>query len=467
MKHNAMIRIVLWSLLALVLLGILITGLFAYVGRNHYRTSTEATVVQVDLVQTATGNATQEAIPETVPIVVDISLYLATRDTAAYARPDKSSEIIANYPKAAYLAATGETTTVDSQKWSIVDGGYIPMDDLFALLPNTTFTTKTSEEAPGYALPNTQGAVKFTFPADTVITIAKIEGVNGEAWGFEDSMQVWVPMKLVELGQDGPQETIPEATAIPEKNLNTLPDTPVETGPTTAPADGIQVDPSRVQSLEIDWAAGSVTIAPSNVGRITISETPVDRPEEALAYTLHGDTLRIRYYEKKTNPSFNHRHSKDLTILVPRDFVLNALSVDTASADLSVTDMRIGEADVDGASGRCRFENCQLGSLSVDTVSGDVFVSGTATELDLDCVSSAIQAQLTNVPNEISSDTTSGSLELTLPKDAGFTLELETISGNFRSDFDTTKNGSIYRCGDGRCEIEVDSVSGDVTIRKG
>ncbi len=158
--------------------------------------------------------------------------------------------------------------------------------------------------------------------------------------------------------------------------------------------------------------------------------------------------------------------------------------------------MSIGEADVDGASGRCRFENCQLGSLSVDTVSGDVFVSGTATELDLDCVSSAIQAQLTNVPNEISSDTTSGSLELTLPKDAGFTLEtnvpneissdttsgsleltlpkdagfpleLETIRGNFRSDFDTTKNGSIYRCGDGRCEIEVDYISGGVTIRKG
>lgn len=464
MKRNPMLRIVLWSLLALVLLGILITGLFGYVGRNHYRTSTEATVAQVDLGQTATGNATQEAIPETVPIVVDISLYLATRDTAAYARPDKSSEIIANYPKAAYLAATGETTTVDSQKWSIVDGGYIPMDDLFALLPNTTFTTKTSEEAPGYALPNTQGAVKFTFPAGTVITIAKIEGVDGEAWGFEDSMQVWVPMKLVELGQDGPQETIPEATAIPEKNLNTLPDTPVETGPTTAPADGIPIDPSRVQSLEIEWPAGSVTIAPSDVDQIILSETPVDRPEEQLAYSLHGRTLHIRYYEKKTNHFFSR---KELTILVPRDFSLLSLDLDTASADATIRDMTIQDADVDGASGSCRFEDCQLGSLSVDTASGDVFVSGTATELDLDCVSSTIQAQLTNVPREISSDTTSGSLELTLPKDAGFTLELETISGSFRSDFDTTKNGSIYRCGDGRCEIEVDSVSGGVTIRKG
>ena len=128
---------------------------------------------------------------------------------------------------------------------------------------------------------------------------------------------------------------------------------------------------------------------------------------------------------------------------------MNGLSIDTASADLSVTDMTIGQAEVDGASGRCRFENCQLGSLSVDTVSGDVFVSGTATELDMDSVSAAINAQLTNVPSEISADTVSGLLELTLPENAGFTIALETLSGNFRSDFDTTKNGSVYRSGDG------------------
>lgn len=308
MKRNAMLRIVLWSLLALILLGILLTGLFGYVGRNSYRFDTHEIVETFSLV---------------------------------------SEEVL----------------------------------------------------------------------IDT---------------------------------------TMPKATAAP-----------VETAPDAPLADRILFDPKQVRNLEIDWAAGSVTIAPSNDDRITISETTVDTPEEALAYTLHGDTLRIRYYEKKTNPSFNLKRSKDLTILVPRDFALNGLSIDTASADLSVTDMTIGQAEVDGASGRCRFENCQLGSLSVDTVSGDVFVSGTATELDVDSVSAAINAQLTNVPSEISADTVSGSLELTLPENTGFIMELETLSGNFRSDFDTTKNGSVYRSGDGRCEIEVDSVSGGVTICKG
>lgn len=240
-----------------------------------------------------------------------------------------------------------------------------------------------------------------------------------------------------------------------------------QTEPTPAPVDGIPIDLKQVQNLEIEWPAGSVTIVPSDVDQILLSETPVDRPEEQLAYSLRGRTLHIRYYEKKTNPNFNLKHSKDLTILVPRDFSLTTLDLDTASADLSVTDMTIGQADVDGASGRSRFENCQLGSLNMDTVSGDVFVSGTATELDVDSISAAVEAQLTNVPSKISADAVSGSLELTLPKDAGFTLELETLSGNFRSDFDTTKNGSIYRSGDGRCQIELEAVSGDITIQKG
>ena len=459
MKRNAMIRIVLWSLLALVLLGILITGLFGYVGRNHYRTSTEATVVQVDLGQ---GNATQKTIPAATAaqsMDSDIPIYVTLRDASVYADADAASDIVENLPAESYLYILETVGT--SPAWAAVSidsvTAYIPMSDLLPIPQDVIFPAVVKEDADTHSAPNERSEVVRTFEKGTTLGISRIEMVGDEAWGYLDAEQLWIPMSRVHVGWDKNSEpAVPEDAAAP-----------TETEPNPALADRILFDPKQVRNLEIDWAAGSVTIVPSNVGRITISETPVDRPEEALAYTLHGDTLRIRYYEKKTNPTFNHRHSKDLTILVPRDFVLNALSVDTASADLSVTDMSIGEADVDGASGRCRFENCQLGSLSVDTVSGDVFVSGTATELDLDCVSSAIQAQLTNVPNEISSDTTSGSLELTLPKDAGFTLELETIGGNFRSDFNTTKNGSIYRCGDGRCEIEVDSVSGGVTIRKG
>ena len=40
------------------------------------------------------------------------------------------------------------------------------------------------------------------------------------------------------------------------------------------------------------------------------------------------------------------------------------------------------------------------------------------------------------------------------------------MSGNFDSDFTTTQRNGNYVAGDGRCHIEVDAMSGDVTIRK-
>ena len=43
----------------------------------------------------------------------------------------------------------------------------------------------------------------------------------------------------------------------------------------------------------------------------------------------------------------------------------------------------------------------------------------------------------------------------------------KTLSGDFDSEFPTSMSGGDYICGDGRCRIEMDAMSGNVTIRKG
>ena len=76
-----------------------------------------------------------------------------------------------------------------------------------------------------------------------------------------------------------------------------------------------------------------------------------------------------------------------------------------------------------------------------------------------------MQAVLDNVPYEIDMDTASGCLELFLPKDAGFAVKMDTMSGKFDSDFPySTKNG-VYLSGDGACRINMSSMSGGVSIR--
>ena len=57
-------------------------------------------------------------------------------------------------------------------------------------------------------------------------------------------------------------------------------------------------------------------------------------------------------------------------------------------------------------------------------------------------------------------------LEITLPEDAGFTLSIDAMSDDFESDFETTMRNGNYVCGDGRCRINVNALSGDVVIHK-
>ena len=75
-----------------------------------------------------------------------------------------------------------------------------------------------------------------------------------------------------------------------------------------------------------------------------------------------------------------------------------------------------------------------------------------------------MEAELDNVPSKITMDTASGSLSLKLPKHAGFAVNLDTLSGKFRSDFEISQDGNRYLCGDGTCKIEMESMSGGVTV---
>ena len=158
--------------------------------------------------------------------------------------------------------------------------------------------------------------------------------------------------------------------------------------------------------------------------------------------------------------------SKDLIIEVPLDWTCNELEIAAASATVEINDLNIREMEFDGASGTCEFENCTVEKLDLDTASGDVRFTGSLQQLDCDAVSADISLELTNVPRSIDLDTASGDLDVVLPEDAGFTVTLEAMSSDFTSDFDTTMRNGSYIAGNGRCRIEVDAMSGDVTIRK-
>ena len=227
----------------------------------------------------------------------------------------------------------------------------------------------------------------------------------------------------------------------------------------------------KIDRLSIDWASVSITIQPGDTDEILYEETGSFDSAHAMVAKVDGSKLTIQYCKDgsflKGGFSFGGSLHKDLTITVPRNWVCRELEIDVASADLDIRELTIQEFDFDSASGKCALTDCAVGELSLDTASGDVTVSGTLDTLDCDSASAKLQLELKNTPRSIDVDTASGSLTMTLPSDCGFTVSLDALSGRFSSDFATTTQNGHHIYGDGNCKINVNSMSGNVTIRKG
>lgn len=230
------------------------------------------------------------------------------------------------------------------------------------------------------------------------------------------------------------------------------------------------VDAASIHNIDISWISGSVTISPhAEPSEIVISESGNDNEKYNMVYSREGNTLKIDFCDDNTRFStfgVSMNVDKDLVILVPEGWQCSQLNIDTVSADVTVRNLDITEADCNSASAQCYFEDCTIGELSMDTASGDLEYSGALDCLDFDGASANCSVAVSNVPRSVEVDAASGNLDLYLPDDCGFTCEVEAISGSFSSDFETTSHHGHHRYGDGGCRIQVDAISGDVKIHR-
>ena len=226
-------------------------------------------------------------------------------------------------------------------------------------------------------------------------------------------------------------------------------------------------DAESVTHMEIEWTAGSVTIQEGDTDQILLSESGRYDASEAMVFHQKGSKLTIEYQKQDVYIGFYSAPEKDLTITVPRDWEGISISLDTASADLHMHSITVREVELDSASGGANFENCTIEKLDVETASGNVEFSGTLNSLEYDAASADLLAVFFNVPRSLDMDTASGDMDITLPHGSGFTAEIETLSGDFSSDFDCSQRDDRYVAGDGSCRIDLSAMSGDVHIRKG
>lgn len=227
------------------------------------------------------------------------------------------------------------------------------------------------------------------------------------------------------------------------------------------------VPADSIRDIQIEWAAGTITIMPGDVGEITFSDTAGLAEKDQMIWSQKGDKLLIQFCKPRIIFGISIDAPKDLKIIVPRGWNCDELDIDAVSADVNIQNMTIQAMDFDSASGTCTFTDCHLNILDVDTASGDINFSGTLSELDCDAASATCTMRLTNCPKRMDADMASGDLRLTLPENCGFTVNLESLSGDFTSEFPTATKDGRYVHGDGSCIIQVSAMSGNIVINKG
>lgn len=263
--------------------------------------------------------------------------------------------------------------------------------------------------------------------------------------------------------------------------------------------------------IDISNVRGSVTVSAWDQARVEITGT-LGSGSKGLSVTGGGSRLDIKVEGPEKSGWFDWGSSSRmedsiLDIRVPRDA---ELTIETVSADISVTGTGGSRLDVSSVSGKIRLdsvaEELEVGSISgtielsgagkrahVDTVSGDIELRANRERMKLETVSGNITASSdsyrefsgSSVSGDIvlrgkpvtdarlDAETMSGDVGVDLPADVSAHIEAETFSGRIRSDFGTVEEPEHgpgrsldATIGDGNTRVNIETFSGDITIRR-
>ncbi|MBQ1821380.1 MAG: DUF4097 family beta strand repeat protein [Clostridia bacterium] len=246
---------------------------------------------------------------------------------------------------------------------------------------------------------------------------------------------------------------------------------------------GFTYEAEKITAVDVDWSAGGITLK-NGSGTLSVSESGGDslKEEDRLYWWIDGTTLRIRFC-KSGHLSTVKASDKHLTLELP-DFVdldvdiasgkieaegmlnLGELNVDTASGGMELQNLFAKQASIDSASGGLHITNASVtGAFEVDSASGALTVEQiSADSVKIDSASGGIVLGIGTV-NSVKIDSASGGITIRLQSaERGAQVRIESVSGSVNVKLPNEKDGNTYRIGSGECKIEIDSVSGGVTV---
>lgn len=256
----------------------------------------------------------------------------------------------------------------------------------------------------------------------------------------------------------------------------------------------------EISRVELNWDSGSVEISESDKETLSVSESGSNLSDaKKLHYWQDGSVLRIQFCKSGFAGTFP-LGSKKLRLEIPAGIELVVKSV---SAPVNLGEHSLRSLELNSTSGSVRTGNIRTaGDLFINTTSGSVdtanlavdgtltlhSTSGTvqtgrsaASNVRLKTTSGSIRADVlectTVTANSTSGtirlglkecesasiDGTSGAVTMNFVDGLGASVGFRSTSGRFKcSDYGVSDGRYIF--GDGRCKLDVHTISGSLTV---
>lgn len=231
---------------------------------------------------------------------------------------------------------------------------------------------------------------------------------------------------------------------------------------------GGEVATSNLTEMEVNWTAGSVNIEPYDGDTISLSEkneASLDADHQ-LRYKVEDGKLTVQFAKPKVSLTGIFKNlNKDLTVKVPKNFRFNEASLDAVSANLEMKGIDADELNLSTVSGDALLEGVSSGQFDGESVSGDMDFRDCSLNLTtMETVSGQVKMSFDAMPTDVDIESVSGDMTLRFPKNEGFAVDYDKVSGSFDCQFNVAiaKNTAVYK--NGQSKIHLETVSGDMNI---
>ena len=236
-------------------------------------------------------------------------------------------------------------------------------------------------------------------------------------------------------------------------------------------ANGV-VNVNDIKNVDINWISGKIKVIEYDGDNIEFYEEGSSSLDEdnKMRYLVEDGNLKIKFknLRKFISLSLFNPFNKTLVVKIPTTYnnEFNNFTIETVSSSVEIENLNAKNISIEVVSGGVDIENIKSEVLKVETVSGSASISGNVDFVDSEGVSGKVTLDLENCPKEIKAETVSGSINIFIPENEGFTAEYDTVSGKFKCDFEVTmsKKEAIHK--NGKADFELETVSGGININR-